>query len=124
MWMGNARGNRYGRRHTKYDPHGSRSDRKKFWSFSWHEVGVHDLPTMIDYVLQSTSFSKVQYVGHSQGTTAFFVMCSELPDYNDKIILANALAPVAFMSHIISPVLRAFSPFIYELEVSLIGLID
>lgn len=40
IWMGNARGNVYSRAHIRYDPDGSRSDREKFWKFSWHEIGV------------------------------------------------------------------------------------
>lgn len=117
VWMGNARGSRYSRHHIKFNPDGGRSDRKSFWSFSWHEIGVIDLPTMIDYVLAHTEFPRIQYIGHSQGTTAFFVMCSERPEYNDKIILMHALAPVAFASNIKSPVIRAFTPFLNSLEV-------
>lgn len=38
-------------------------------------------------------------VGFSQGTTSFFVMTSMRPEYNDKIIAANLLAPVAFLKN-------------------------
>lgn len=59
-----------------------------------------DLPTMIDYILDTTGFEQLHYVGHSQGTTAFFVMASERPEYNDKIKMMHALAPIAFMGNI------------------------
>lgn len=117
VWMGNARGSRYSRRHIKYNPEGGRSERKSFWSFSWHEIGIIDVPTMIDYVLQQTGFSRLQYIGHSQGSTTFFVMCSERPEYNDKIILMTALAPVAYVSHLKSPIIRVFTPFLDSIEV-------
>jgi pimeloyl-ACP methyl ester carboxylesterase len=38
------------------------------------------------------------YIGHSMGTSALFVMLSELPEYNEKIKLFIALAPVAYMT--------------------------
>lgn len=108
VWMGNARGNRYSRNHTRWDPKGSRSDRKSFWNFSWHEIGTIDLPTMIDYVLANCNrrFKKIHYIAHSQGTTSFFVMASELPSYNSKIMLMNALAPIAYMTNAKSPLAR------------------
>lgn len=106
VWMGNARGNVYSRKHVIYDPDGSRTDREKFWKFSWHEIGVIDIPAMIDYVLLATNQTQLFYIGHSQGSTSFFVMCSERPEYNAKIKMMHALAPVAFMDHAVSPVLR------------------
>lgn len=38
VWMGNARGNRYSREHVTFNPDGGRTDRRRFWEFSWHEV--------------------------------------------------------------------------------------
>lgn len=71
VWLGNARGNRYSRRHKTLNPDGNRKERRDFWSFSWHEIGYYDLPAMIDHILDNnTDFKKIFYVGHSQG--AFF----------------------------------------------------
>ncbi|XP_037042421.1 lipase 3-like [Bradysia coprophila] len=116
VWMGNARGNRYSRNHVTFDPDGRRSDRRRFWEFSWHEIGTTDLPAMIDYVLAQTGYEKLHYIGHSQGTTSFFVMASERPAYNDKILSMQALAPVAFMSNLRSPFVRAASLFLNTLD--------
>ncbi|KAM8716817.1 hypothetical protein ACLKA7_003654 [Drosophila subpalustris] len=99
VWMGNARGNRYSRSHVELNPD---SD-KIFWSFSWHEIGFYDLPALIDAVLAKTGFKKLSYYGHSQGTTSFFVMASTRPEYNEKVHVMQALAPVAFMSHVKIP---------------------
>lgn len=117
VWMGNCRGNRYSRRHVRLNPDGRRSERRDFWDFSWHEMGMIDVPTMIDYVLDVTKFARLHYIGHSQGTTTFFVMTSMLPQYNDKIIAMQALAPVAFMSNLESPLVRMGSAFQNTLEV-------
>nr|CAD7449919.1 unnamed protein product [Timema bartmani] len=70
----------------------------------WHESGVYDLPAMIDYVLSRTSQSNLYYIGHSMGTTMFYVMASMRPEYNAKIRAQFSLAPVAFMSNLKSPV--------------------
>ncbi|XP_053594558.1 uncharacterized protein LOC103571606 [Microplitis demolitor] len=104
VWMGNARGNHYSRSHKRL----SVLD-KEYWQFSWHEIGIYDLPAMIDFVINATSVEKIFYVGHSQGTTAFFVMTSTLPKYNDKIISMSALAPIAYVGHMTSPFFRIFS---------------
>lgn len=91
--------------------------------FSWHEIGTKDLPAMIDYVLKVTRDEKLFYVGFSQGTTVFFVMASEKPEYNEKIRLMSALAPVAYMSHLSNPFVRVLSKFFSGFKVCLILLI-
>ncbi|XP_023172789.2 lipase 1-like [Drosophila hydei] len=101
IWMGNARGTRYSRGHVKLNPNTD----KAYWSFSWHEIGYYDLPALIDAVLAKTGYEKLSYFGHSQGTTSFFVMASTRPEYNAKIHVMSALAPVAYMTNIESPLL-------------------
>lgn len=75
---------------------------------------------MIDYALGVTGQSQVYYAGHSQGTTSFFVMASERPEYNQKIRLMSALAPVAFMSNIPNPFMRFLANFDDTIEVCVI----
>ncbi|XP_063375938.1 lipase 3-like isoform X1 [Cydia fagiglandana] len=111
VWMGNARGNTYSKRHVSIKPTSS-----SFWKFSWHEIGYYDLPAMIDYVIKNTGVPKMQYVGFSQGTTAFWVMASTRPEYNEKISAMQALAPVAFVGNIRSPLIKAIAPLTNSLE--------
>ncbi|KYN38026.1 Lipase 1 [Trachymyrmex septentrionalis] len=99
VWLGNNRGNVYSRNHTWLSP----TDRD-FWDFSYHELGIYDLPAMIDYILHTTGYEKIYYVGHSEGTTQFWVMASEKSEYNSKIILMIGLAPAAFIGNIRGPV--------------------
>lgn len=56
------------------------------------------------------------YVGHSMGTTMVFAMLSLRPEYNDKLRAVFALAPVAYMSHVKSPI-RLLAPFSKDIEV-------
>lgn len=111
VWMGNVRGNRYSREHEYLD-----EDHRDFWDFSFHEIGIYDIPAMIDYIIDKTDYKKIHYVGHSQGTTSFFIMCSERPKYNDKIASMHALAPIAYMRNVRSPFIRALAPFVNQLE--------
>uniref|UniRef100_A0A1L8DPY1 Lipase n=2 Tax=Nyssomyia neivai TaxID=330878 RepID=A0A1L8DPY1_9DIPT len=119
VWMGNARGNTHSRKHINLTP-----EQKEFWNYTWHQIGSIDIPSMIDKILKETDQKQLYYIGHSQGTTTLFVMLSLLPEYNEKIIMANALAPVAFMSNLKSPFVRAFSPFVFILDIltSLLGM--
>lgn len=105
VWLGNFRGNTYSRRHENMSPND-----KEFWNFCWHELGMVDLPEMIDYVLRRTNMQKLHYIGHSQGSTTFLVMTSSRPQYNDKIETAHLMAPMAFMSHMRSPLIQAIAP--------------
>lgn len=105
VWMGNARGNTFSRKHELLSPYTN-----AFWRFSWDEIGRYDLPAMIDYVLQETNSEKLHYIGHSQGTTTFFVLLSEHPKYNEKIESAYLLAPAAFMGNMKSPSIISSCP--------------
>uniref|UniRef100_W8C916 Lipase 1 n=1 Tax=Ceratitis capitata TaxID=7213 RepID=W8C916_CERCA len=106
VWMPNVRGNTYSRNHTKYS-----TKHAKFWDFTFHEMGKYDLPASIDYILEETEEEKLHYIGHSQGTMTFWIMCSEHPEYSDKIILMQALAPVAYVKHSKSPVVEFLAFF-------------
>ncbi|XP_037949314.1 lipase 3-like [Teleopsis dalmanni] len=107
VWLGNARGNIYSRDNSKIS-----LNNPKFWHFSWHEIGVVDIAAMIDYILETTNEKQLHYAGHSQGTTVYFVLMSDRPEYNSKIKSAHMLAPCAFFGHGTSPVFALFAPLI------------
>lgn len=94
MWLGNARGNKHSTKHKILN-----GNSRKYWSFSWHEIGYYDLPAMLDYVLDFTRWPKTFYVGHSQGTTVLTVLLSTRPEYNQKIIQAHLMSPAVFLKH-------------------------
>jgi len=106
VWMLNTRGNLYSKAHIA-----RKITQAEFWMFSFHEIGVYDLPATIDKIITMTKQPKIQYIGHSQGSTSFFVMCSELPEYNEKVIFMQALSPTVYMQHTRSPVLKFLSLF-------------
>nr|CAD7417253.1 unnamed protein product [Timema poppensis] len=96
------------------------TDSADYWDFSWHENGFYDLPAMIDHIRSQTGQDKIYYIGHSMGTTGFYVMGSMRPEYNDKIRAMFSLAPIAYMSHMTSPFLQLISQYITELQVQLL----
>ncbi|NXR81673.1 LIPM Lipase, partial [Pycnonotus jocosus] len=102
VWLGNNRGNSWSRRHLSLSI-GS----QEFWDFSFHEMAVYDLPTMVDFILVQTGQEKLFYVGHGQGSSLGFIAFSSLPHLARKIKLFFALAPVFTFFHLRSPVLRA-----------------
>lgn len=99
VWLGNFRGNMYSRNHTTLDP-----DQEIFWRFSWDQMGEFDLPAMLHYVKNMTGRQKILYVGHSMGTTAFWVMMNRHPEMNSLIKLMVGMAPVAASTNMYSPI--------------------
>lgn len=79
--------------------------------YSNHEIGVYDLPAFIDFVLNFTGQENLYYVGHSQGTTVYFIMTSEVPAYNEKIRLSVIMAPVTYTSNLFNPIARIVGDF-------------
>ncbi|XP_055372394.1 lipase 3 [Condylostylus longicornis] len=111
VWLPSARGTTYSKRHRSLE-----SNDNKFWDFSWHEIGYYDLAAVIDFILEKTNQTKVHYVGHSQGSTVCMVLLTEKPEYNDKIATASFLAPVAYLSHLLSPPLRILATKMSDIE--------
>nr|XP_029711294.1 lipase 1-like [Aedes albopictus] len=104
IWLGNARGNRYSRRHKRI-----RVKSPKFWNFTFHEIGYYDVPALIDYVLDKTNSAKLHYVGFSQGTLVSFVAMSTRPEYNAKIVQMQEMSPAAYIGQPSSIFIRVLS---------------
>ena len=112
VWLGNMRGNTYSRQHCDLSP-----EDNEFWNFSFDQVGEFDIPAMIDMIKTTTSQDKIIYNGFSMGTTTYLVMADKRPEYQESILLANLMAPVAYVDHMISP-LKYIAPFTNQLDVS------
>jgi len=110
VWLGNARGNTYSRQHVNMT-----TDDPEFWKFTWDQMGQYDAPAMIDYILNTTSQEQLYWIGHSMGSTMFWVMMDDHPEYNAKVRLMHALGPVARVDHMKS-VIRIIAPLANEVE--------
>lgn len=81
-------------------------------------MGIYDIPTSIDYILSLTGHGQLSYIAHSMGTTIFYVMCSERPQYNKKVKTMISFAPIAYMNHVRSRFMRFLTTISDPLAVS------
>ncbi|XP_055615570.1 lipase 1-like [Toxorhynchites rutilus septentrionalis] len=113
IWLGNARGNRYGRKHESLTV-----DIPGFWNFTFHEIAVYDVTATIDYVLEQTNAEKLHYIGFSQGTLVGFVALSSRPEYNEKIIEVQQLSPAVYINRNLSVIIRLLVFFVREIALA------
>jgi lysosomal acid lipase/cholesteryl ester hydrolase len=64
VWLANSRGNKYSKRHTTL-----KIDSFEFWNFSWEEAATYDLPAFTEYILDTSKYTKLAFIGHSMGNT-------------------------------------------------------
>lgn len=62
-------------------------------------MAKYDLPAVIDYVLNKTSETQLTYVGHSQGVATLLILCSKVPQCNNKIKVGFGLSATAWLDH-------------------------
>uniref|UniRef100_A0A8R1UWT9 Partial AB-hydrolase lipase domain-containing protein n=1 Tax=Pristionchus pacificus TaxID=54126 RepID=A0A8R1UWT9_PRIPA len=62
VWLGNNRGNIYSTEHVRL----ARAKSRRYWDFSWDEMGRYDFPAMINYVFNVVRKSRMHVIGHSQ----------------------------------------------------------
>lgn len=79
-------------------------------------MGFYDVPAITAFILKETGHAQLSYVGHSMGTSMFFAFCATHPELQSRIRQMHALAPIAFMSRMKSPI-RKVAPFVKVLQV-------
>ena len=83
VWLGNSRGTIFSLDHISKNYKKVNGD---YWDFSMDENVIYDLPASIEYVKQVTGATKINYIGHSQGTTIFFMLYMHNPSYIESSI--------------------------------------
>ena len=82
VYLPYVRGTQFSLSHSHYRT-GCFSD---YWNFSFDEIAKYDLPAFVNYVKQKEGVSKVDYIGHSQGTLIFFLNYMNDPEFMEKNI--------------------------------------
>jgi len=60
VWVTNSRGTVFSNSHEVYTIKDA-----QYWNFTFHEMGLYDVPANIQYILSETGFDQVVYFGHS-----------------------------------------------------------
>ncbi|XP_023318603.1 lipase 1-like [Trichogramma pretiosum] len=110
VWMGNARGNAYSRRHKTLS-----TDDHRFWDFNLHEMGYYDDAAFIEYI-SKTRNSKLFYVGYSLGALTFSIMAAERPEVAKNVKAMVALAPAIYMGNINHGLINLIAMYQKELQ--------
>lgn len=92
VWLMNTRGNKYSCTHATLS-----NESKAFWDFSFHEMGMYDVPAVVKHIHKITG-KKVTIGGHSQGTTQVFVAFAERDDLHNYVERFLAVAPVVYLT--------------------------
>ena len=59
-------------------------------------MGKYDAPAFVNHVLKVTKKDQLVWIGHSQGTTQFWLANTFYEDFGKKIKAMVAISPVAF----------------------------
>lgn len=106
IWVPNSRGNIFSYLHK--DPRKSALNPfSDYWSFSFAEMADYDVPAVIKYIKNVTKAEKLDYIGHSQGTTTFFLQYTINPEFlSQNIDKFVALGPVPSVSYATSKLVK------------------
>lgn len=83
VWVGNSRGTIFSGEHISKDPGDWNGD---YWDYSMDDNVIYDLPATIDYIKETSGAKKIDYIGHSMGTTIFYMLYMHNPSYVESSI--------------------------------------
>ena len=108
VWLPNTRGNMFSTEHIDKKKNSSNMF-NSYWHFSFDEMAKYDTPAVIKFIQEKTNQEKIDFVGHSQGTTIFMLAFILYPELMNKSIgHFCTLGMVANLKHAPSPLLRYF----------------
>lgn len=119
VWLGNNRGNKYSLEHVNLSPNDV-----SFWQFTWQQFAMYDDPAAFTYIVSKTN-QKINYIGHSQGTTQMFAALSlKISAVRDNIKSFIALGPVVYVNHQTSELLDVVANSVFPTLLQQFGVQD
>ncbi|KAF5291045.1 hypothetical protein FQA39_LY14478 [Lamprigera yunnana] len=109
VWLGNFRGTKYSMNHVNL-----KNTELKYWNFSFHELGVYDLPAQLKLVNTLTN-QKAIYIGYSIGAIAGTIYGSTYPKKShEEISLFVALTPAVTFHNVRILQILSYLPSMFE----------
>ncbi|CAI6002349.1 unnamed protein product [Closterium sp. NIES-65] len=105
VWVVNHRCTEYSPRHVTYT-----TEQWQYWDWDFDRLVQFDLPAVLRVITTVTASPKVHLVGYNQGAMLPFALASTYPEYTRQTIASvAAIAPIAYLVNITSPVLDAWA---------------
>merc|ERR1711904_489776 len=83
-----------------------------FWdAVDVDQMASEDVPSIVDYVLQTTKAPRLHWVGHSQGGGQLVFALAKKPSLAKQLGSSVLLAPGVHMAHLHVPLLKYMSLF-------------
>jgi pimeloyl-ACP methyl ester carboxylesterase len=99
VWITNTRGTSHSNMHKTY-----RTSQSEYWNFTIHEIAKYDVPGNLKFIQSKTGFDQIVYMGHSQGTTQFFIANVLYPELYKNYKAFVGMAPVLYVGGIHSAI--------------------
>ena len=84
-------------------------------------MAIYDLPAHINKALNVSGAAKLSYIGHSQGTVQAFAGFVLNPALSRKVNSFSALAPVAWIAHTQSWLIRIIADIGIDRLIQILG---
>ena len=109
VWLPNTRGNYISHGHVEYD---YKETKGKYWDYTMDDLLDYDIPETIEFIKEKTGYSKIDYIGHSQGATLMLLSFVRDPSYiRSSIDKFVGLATVSSLNKTKNPLFKILAKF-------------
>ncbi|XP_017769433.1 PREDICTED: gastric triacylglycerol lipase-like isoform X2 [Nicrophorus vespilloides] len=110
VWIANFRGTIYSNKHIHFAGNSS-----EYWNYSFHEIGIYDIPAILETIYERNGGKKVFLIGISMGGTAATIYASLKPKHCEKHVKAIISMSGSIFFTGITSIYKHISPHVYDL---------